>query len=114
MSGVTDPYQPIEKKLRFTRRCIEVLAECLHPLVIITKNYLVTRDIDQLQRLAEVNAVKVTVSLTSLDKSITATMEPRTSRPAKRLKAIEELTRSEEHTSELQSRGHLVCRHLLE
>lgn len=94
MSGVTDPYQPIEKKLKITRRCIEVLAECLHPLAIITKNYLVTRDIDQLQRLAEVNAVKVTVSLTSLDKSITSTMEPRTSRPAKRLKAIEELTRA--------------------
>src|SRR5690625_6330360 len=66
----------------------------MHPHTIITKNYLVTRDIDQLQRLAEVNAVKVTVSLTSLDKSITSTMEPRTSRPAKRLKAIEELTRA--------------------
>src|SRR5690625_7625952 len=66
----------------------------MHLIKIITKNYHVTHDIEQLQRLAEVNAVKVTDSLTSLDKSITSTMEPRTSRPAKRLKAIEELTRA--------------------
>lgn len=94
MSGVTDPYQPIEKKLRITRQCVEILAETRHPLAIITKNYLVTRDIDQLQKLAEVNAVKVTVSLTSLNRSLTAKMEPRTSRPEKRLQAIEELSRA--------------------
>lgn len=94
MSGVTDPYQPIEKKLRITRQCVEILSETRHPLVIITKNYLVTRDIDQLQKLAEVNAARVVVSLTSLKKSITATMEPRTSRPEKRLQAIEELSKA--------------------
>ena len=92
MSGVTDPYQPIEKELEITRRCVKVLAECLHPLAIITKNHLVTRDLDYLSKLAEVNAVRVVVSVTSLDKSITSTMEPRTSRPAKRLQAIRELT----------------------
>ena len=92
MSGVTDPYQPVEKKLGITRGCIEVLAECLHPLVIITKNHLVTRDIDLLSKLAEVNAVRVVLSITSLDKTITDTMEPRTSRPNKRLQAVRELS----------------------
>ena len=92
MSGVTDPYQPIEKKLRITRGCVEVLAECCHPLVIITKNYLVTRDIDFLTKLAQKNAARVVLSITSLDKSITDTMEPRTSRPHKRLQAVRELT----------------------
>ena len=92
MSGVTDPYQPIEKKLEITRNCIHVMAECSHPLVIITKNHLVTRDIDLLSRLAEKNAVKVVLSITSLDPSITNTMEPRTSRPQKRLQAVRKLT----------------------
>jgi DNA repair photolyase len=92
MSGVTDPYQPIEKKLCITRRCVEILAECNNPLVIITKNYLVTRDIDQLAKLAEIGAVRVVISITSLDKTITDTMEPRTSRPQKRLQAVRELT----------------------
>jgi DNA repair photolyase len=92
MSGVTDPYQPVEKKLQLTRRCIEVLAECMNPLVIITKNYLVTRDVDLLAAMAEKNAAKVVLSITSLDKSITDTMEPRTSRPQKRLQAVRELT----------------------
>lgn len=92
MSGVTDPYQPIERKLRITRGCVEVLAECIHPLVIITKNYLVTRDIDLLSELAEKSAVKVVVSITSLDKTITDTMEPRTSRPQRRLKAVRKLS----------------------
>ena len=92
MSGVTDPYQPVEKELKITRGCIEVLAECGHPLVIITKNYLVTRDIDLLSKLAEKNAVRVVLSITSLDKTITDTMEPRTSRPQRRLKAVRRLS----------------------
>ena len=92
MSGVTDPYQPIEKKLRITRGCVEVLAECYHPLAIITKNYLVTRDIDLLEKLAEKGATRVAISITSLDPSITETMEPRTSRPRKRLQAVRELS----------------------
>lgn len=92
MSGVTDPYQPVEKRLEITRKCIQVLAECKHPLVIITKNYLVTRDIDYLSELAEINASRVVLSITSLDKGITDKMEPRTSRPRKRLQAVKELS----------------------
>lgn len=92
MSGITDPYQPVEKKLKITRGCVEVLAECSHPLVIITKNALVTRDIDLFVRLAGINAVKVAISITSLDESLTATMEPRTSRPRKRIQAVRELS----------------------
>lgn len=97
MSGVTDPYQPIEKKLKITRGCIEVLAESHHPLVIITKNYLVTRDIDLLARLAEIQAVRVVLSITSLDPTTTHTMEPRTSRPNKRLQAVRELSEAGIH-----------------
>lgn len=92
MSGVTDPYQPVEKELKITRGCIEVLAEARHPLVIITKNYGVTRDLDLLVQLAEVNAVRVVLSITSLDKELIGTLEPRTSRPNKRLKAVQELS----------------------
>jgi DNA repair photolyase len=92
MSGVTDPYQPIEKTLRITRGCVEVLAECRHPLAIITKNHLVTRDLDLLSELASYQAVKVIVSVTSLRPELTHVMEPRTSRPARRLQAIRELS----------------------
>lgn len=92
MSGVTDPYQPIEKDLEITRKCVSVLAECRHPLVIITKNFGVTRDIDLLQKLAAVSAVRVVLSITSLDKDLIGTLEPRTSRPKKRLRAVRELT----------------------
>ena len=92
MSGVTDPYQPLEKEHRITRRCIEILTECRHPLVIITKNYAVTRDTDQLAQLAEVGAVRVVLSITSLDSGLIGTLEPRTSRPKKRLQAVQELT----------------------
>jgi DNA repair photolyase len=92
MSGITDPYQPIEKKLEITRGCIKVLSDCGHPLVIITKNSLVTRDIDLLSKLAKINAVKVALSVTSLDESVTAIMEPRTTRPRKRIETIRELS----------------------
>lgn len=92
MSGVTDPYQPVEKELEITRNCIRVLAECHHPLVIITKNHLVTRDIDLLKKLAETGSVKVAISITSLDNDLINTMEPRTSRPRKRLDAVKELS----------------------
>ncbi|TVQ01670.1 MAG: PA0069 family radical SAM protein [Balneolaceae bacterium] len=94
MSGITDPYQPIEKKLKITRGCIKVLSDSCHPLVIITKNHLVTRDIDLLSKLAKINAVKVALSVTSLDESVTATMEPRTSRPRRRIEAVRELSES--------------------
>jgi DNA repair photolyase len=91
MSGVTDPYQPVEKKLRLTRRCLEVLAEFRNPVVIVTKNHLVTRDIDLLSELARDGAAAVAVSLTTLDDDLRRVMEPRTSRPARRLAAIKAL-----------------------
>lgn len=91
MSGITDVYQPLEKKLKLTRGCLEVLAEYRNPVGIITKNHLITRDIDQLKKLAEYNCIRATLSVTSLDKRITEVMEPRTSRPVRRLKAIEKL-----------------------
>ncbi|MDR8393543.1 PA0069 family radical SAM protein [Aliifodinibius sp. S!AR15-10] len=94
MSGVTDPYQPVERKLEITRGCLEVMAEFLNPVSIITKNYLVTRDIDHLKELAEHNAAHVTLSVTTLDKELAQKMEPRTSRPGRRLQAIEELAKA--------------------
>jgi len=92
MSGVTDPYQPVEKKLGITRKCLEVFAEFRNPVSIITKNHLVTRDLDLLSKLAEQNLVRVNISLTSLDPRVTATLEPRTSRPQRRLDAIKKLS----------------------
>ncbi|HLR76945.1 MAG TPA: radical SAM protein, partial [Balneolaceae bacterium] len=82
MSGVTDPYQPIERKLKITRSCLKVLAEHRNPAGIITKNYLVTRDIDYLKTLADRNAASVTLSVTSLDRRLARIMEPRTSTPS--------------------------------
>ncbi len=91
MSGATDVYQPVEKKLRLTRRCLEVLAEFRNPVIVITKNHLVTRDIDLLSELASHDAVSVAVSLTTLDDDLRRVMEPRTSSPRRRLAAIEAL-----------------------
>jgi DNA repair photolyase len=91
MSGVTDPYQPVERRLRITRRCLEVLAEFRNPVVIVTKNYLVTRDMDLLSELASHDAAAVAFSLTTLDDDLRRIMEPRTSRPARRLAAVEKL-----------------------
>ncbi len=88
MSGVTDCYQPVERRLRLTRRCLEVLAEFRNPVVIVTKNHLVTRDLDLLGRLAQFEAASVLISVTSLDAALAARMEPRASRPAHRLEAI--------------------------
>ncbi len=91
MSGVTDPYQPVEKKLGITRGCLEVLAEFRNPVVIVTKNHLVTRDTDLLSELAGHGAAAVAVSLTTLDDDLRRVMEPRTSRPVRRLAAIRKL-----------------------
>jgi DNA repair photolyase len=89
LSGVTDPYQPIERKLRITRGCLEVLAEFRNPVTIITKNQMATRDIDLLGELALHNAALVMFSVTSLDPNIARTMEPRASQPKLRLRAVE-------------------------
>jgi DNA repair photolyase len=92
LSGVTDPYQPVERKLRITRGCLEVLAEFRNPTSIITKNHLVTRDIDLLTELAAHGAVVVNLSITTLDEKLQRVMEPRTSIPARRLAAVEKLS----------------------
>ncbi len=92
MSGVTDCYQPIERKLKITRRCLEVLAEFRNPVAIITKNHLVTRDINFLSELARYNASLVNVSITTLDPTLTPRLEPRASLPAHRLAAVRELS----------------------
>jgi len=91
MSGVTDCYQPAERKLEVTRRCLEVLAEFRNPVGIITKNELVTRDIDHLSALAEHGAAAVHISITTLEAETARRMEPRASHPRDRLKAIERL-----------------------
>jgi len=88
MSVATDCYQPIEKKLRLTRHCLEVLLEFRNPVAVVTKNHLVTRDIDLLSKLAHYDAAVVMVSLTTLDDDLRRVMEPRTSRPDRRLAAI--------------------------
>lgn len=93
ISGVTDPYQPIERKLKLTRQCLEVLAEFRNPVIIITKNQLVARDVDVLKQLSEFKAASVFLSITTLDADLAAIMEPRTSTPANRLAAIETLAR---------------------
>ncbi len=91
MSGVTDCYQPVERKLKLTRRCLEVLAEFRNPVGIVTKNLLVTRDIDVLSELARHNAVAVFISLTTLDSELRSILEPRTSPPVARLRTIKQL-----------------------
>jgi len=91
MSGVTDCYQPAERKFRLTRGCLEVLRDFRNPTCIITKNHLVTRDIDLLRELASFKAAAVFVSVTTLDSSLTPRLEPRTSLPQHRLAAIRAL-----------------------
>jgi DNA repair photolyase len=91
LSGVTDCYQPVERKLKLTRRCLEVLAQFRNPVFIVTKNQLVTRDIDLLAELARHHAVGALLSITTLDSELRNVMEPRTSPPAARLAAIREL-----------------------
>jgi len=92
ISGVTDPYQPVERKLKLTRSCLEVLSHFRNPVAIITKNHLVTRDIDILGDMANRNLAKVMISITSLRDSVIHKMEPRTSRPSRRLEAIRKLS----------------------
>ncbi len=88
-SGNTDPYQPIERKLQLTRRCLEAFLKYCNPVEIITKNFLITRDIDILRELALLNLVHIRISITTLDPELVRVMEPRTSTPAKRLEALE-------------------------
>ncbi|MBK7950015.1 MAG: PA0069 family radical SAM protein [Deltaproteobacteria bacterium] len=94
LSGVTDAYQPVERRLRLTRRCVEVFAEFRNPIAVITKNALVTRDVDLFQALASVGAVSVSLSIGSLDPEIQRTLEPRASSIRERLRAVETLARA--------------------
>ncbi len=92
MSGVTDCYQPVERRLEITRRCLGVLAEFRNPVRMITKNHLITRDIDYLSELARFNAVSTVISVTTLDTELAKRLEPRASTPPRRLAAIRELS----------------------
>ena len=94
ISGVTDPYQPVERHLKLTRHCLEVLVESRNPVVIITKNHLVTRDVDLLEELARLEAAAVFLSVTTMDARLSQLMEPRASHPTRRLAAIEALARA--------------------
>ena len=91
LSGVTDPYQPVERRLKITRGCLEVLAKFRNPVAIITKNRLVARDADLLSDLAQYDASAVNISVTSLDVTMQRVLEPRTSPPGARLETIERL-----------------------
>ncbi len=101
MGTNTDPYQPIEKKWRISRGILEVLDECNHPVTIVTKSALVTRDIDILARMATRGLASVALSVTSLDKKLSRTMEPRASTPSLRLDAIRQLSQAGIPTSVL-------------
>jgi DNA repair photolyase len=92
VSGVTDPYQPVERTLRLTRGCLEVLAEFRNPVGVITKNQLVTRDLDVLRALAADACASVALSVTTLDEDLRRVMEPRTSRADLRLEAVARLS----------------------
>ena len=94
LGSITDPYQPMERKFRLTRSVVEVLTEFLNPVSVVTKNYLVTRDIDLLRELTAFQAVTVGISITTLDPGLQRQLEPRTSSPLRRLAAIEELSRA--------------------
>lgn len=91
LSGNTDPYQPIERELGITRQCIEALRDFRNPVGIITKNRLVTRDIDLLSEMAADHCAAVFVSVTTLDLGLNRILEPRSSAPAQRLDAIRQL-----------------------
>jgi DNA repair photolyase len=94
MSGVTDPYQPIEGKRRLTRQCLEVLLEFRNPVVIITKNRRVVRDLDLLSELARFQCVAVFLSITTLNNDLCGFLEPRTSPPQRKLEAVSTLAQA--------------------
>jgi DNA repair photolyase len=87
----TDPYQPVERRLQVTRSILTVLAKCRHPVSIVTKGVLVTRDIDLLAELASQNLASVVISLTTLDAEVKRTLEPRAASPQARLRVIRQL-----------------------
>jgi DNA repair photolyase len=88
MGTNTDPYQPLEKKLRITRSILEVLRDFRHPVAIVTKSPLILRDLDILSEMAEMGLAKAALSITTLDRKLARAMEPRAGTPARRLQAI--------------------------
>ena len=90
----TDPYQPLERRLEITRQVLEVLAEAHHPVGIVTKSALVTRDIDLLAPMARAGLARVYVSVTTLDAELARTLEPRAAAPHRRLAAVRELAQA--------------------
>ena len=91
LSGITDPWQPCERRFRLSRRCLNVALACCQPMFVITKNAMIARDRDLLGALAARNLVRVTISVTTLDRTLAMNMEPGTSTPSARLRAIGEL-----------------------
>jgi DNA repair photolyase len=91
LSGNTDCYQPVERRLKLTRRCLEVFCEFRNPVEIVTKSALVARDCDLLAELARFRAAVVMISITSLDAQLARRMEPRAAQPVRRLEAIRQL-----------------------
>jgi DNA repair photolyase len=94
MSGVTDCYQPAERHFRLTRQCLEIFAEFRNPVAIITKSFLVTRDIDLLTELAQWSCVVVNITMTTLNSELSGKLEPRAARPEHRLRAIRLLAKA--------------------
>ncbi|MEZ4722925.1 MAG: PA0069 family radical SAM protein [Flavobacteriales bacterium] len=94
MSGNTDCYQPAERRFQITRQCLEVFWKYRHPVGIITKNALIQRDLDIIEKLASENLIMVVVSVTTLDEDLRRVMEPRTASAARRLQTIEKLTKA--------------------
>lgn len=88
----TDPYQPIERRYRVMRQILEVLAECEHPLTIVTKSALIERDLDLLVPMARKHLVRAFISITTLDRSLARRLEPRAAAPARRLEAVQRLS----------------------
>ena len=95
LSGNTDCYQPVERKLEITRKLLQLFLKYRHPVGIITKNALIQRDIDVLEELAKDNLVRVNLSITSLDEKVRQLLEPRTASIKRRLETIEKLRRKE-------------------
>ncbi|MDB5443236.1 MAG: nitrogenase cofactor biosynthesis protein NifB [Phenylobacterium sp.] len=91
IGGNTDPYQPQERKLRVTRQVIEVLDRFNHPFSVISKSGLILRDLDILSSMSERNLVRVAISITTLDRKLARSMEPRAATPEKRLDAVKRL-----------------------
>lgn len=92
MGTNTDPYQPLERKMRITRSILEVLRDFRHPVAIVTKSPLILRDVDILSDMARMGLAKAALSVTTLDRKLARIMEPRAATPSRRLQAIQGLS----------------------